>query len=1438
MKRSRKEFFPRLIFGLFFVYILLLACFNILIVLNKNRIELFLADLLEAEKVSIGNVSNLPLVFISGTDFEIVVNEEISLRVEGVYVHYRFLKILNKEFEKVLKEIQIENIIARGHNIGLKEYEEILLDKFADKFAKKDNDSPPLNTEELLEQLQFEVKIKNVSVVLNVMKQFWYTLDVKGINFGMEEGGVSWKALINVNARWSNMLLLADGQFTTEGSLKEFQSLDGFANLNIRNLNLIGIPTIRSNFVINSFFTEGKPRVTMNDVYKTNNIILKQEKDFFFSFKRTFAINYADFEESTLLDYVFKPGTWTFDLNIERKKDWMLNLNFGSPQHPEHGLDLSINSIKQDKLYSAIVDFNSHFFGAIKADLLVPIRKGLYPLPHGSLYLDNVRFILNGLIFSGDVIVDSVPNKNEMDLTAFDVKMNGGLIGNTSVKFEFTPEGVFNIYPKYLMGAALEVSASIGRKVKVDLKAFDVDGDFVAQNIKIPIFGIKDSRYRGEISMFKKHRSLPFFLNGYLKGFLDEEEQIDAIISLEDEKIDITRFHIINPDILLDGTVLIASKMSNTVVTIDAQGSFNSNDFIPIDIIVDIQKHDVTVSGLVDEQVQVNTLTKDLNTDFTVLFDRYPLKKLGVSGFLDAHLVMGFDETSITRFSIQEGLWNVGDRKVKLDFDTSQNTNTGFLDTTYLKIGLDKDNLDAYGHFSFLDSGFSGAFRFDRGGSFQFKLGRYVVKSQIDIKDLTVNNMLNLDVFDRASFLRTEETEAVLVDLNTSVEGIWSDLLYKGSLSIDGKDNDSFRFTVSDFAISNTGVALTNVRLRHSRMNLDSDISLINTNDNLHALLSGSVTFDNILKTDFNLDYTTVSNQGLLKYKIPNLYFLSKKPMTLSGQVIHDTNQYLFISDSIKNGVVGTLEMNNNKRVWDVSFLSDSMKFISEGVLANNNIQAAVNWNIFLKKLSLSGDVRKLKGNLALNTTIEGKLDNPIINGELVGQDITVSLKSLRNRLEINGKQAIYISNNQVTIPDITINATGGGEFGGGGGEFTLDGYTSIQDQTLGTTDIRFYSKNNKANNKDSSLNWNMDVPFLSVKGKTYINDISLSGTIDDLMLAADISTENLNLGLELNDTIGLTGTEQEENPLLAMLGLLDLDINIDMKNKSRFLNQLFDLEFEQQTPISIQGNIGDGTVVFTGDFNIEKGTVSYLNTDLKVNTGVMQFSGDRGDAFPYISLNTETPRNSQNELIDIYVGFEGKLPNFELSQISSAPAKSRSELLNLIGFGAIGDASRATSSQGSSAEDLLASGVGVAENAFFTAPLARRIQRIIPVDTLQIKTDVLGNLTRSVSGGSGSGAVTGLSILHGSELEVGQYLPGIQGLQIKYNLRLESPDNSSLDSGSLNQIHKAGLEYSRLLPYSWQSGLGVSVLGEVTPGEQSTSVPEFQGEVSFKKRF
>ena len=1403
---------------------LLLGFFNILIVLNKNSIEVFMANLLEAEKVSIGSVSNLPLVFISGAEFEIKVNDELSLRVEGIYIHYRFLKIFTRNFEQILKEVQIENIVVRGHKFDIQDYQK----KLQTKFAEKAKNTTPVNTQELLEQLQFEVNIKNISFTLNVMTQFWYKLDVKGMNLAMKSGEVSWKALVNVNGQWSNTLLLADTQLTTEGMFNDLQSLTGFANINIKHLNLGGLPIIRSNVIINSIFSNGVPTFALNDLYKTNDIVFINQKDFLFSLHRTFDIKYADFEESNLLDYVFKPGTWNFNFSAERKKEWIFNLNFSSPQHPSYGLSVFIDSEKNHKLYAAIVNLQTHYFGSIKADLLIPIRKGLYPLPRGKLELDNVRFILSGLIFSGNGIAELVPNRNEIDLTAFDVKMNGGLIGNTAVKFEFTPEGMFNIYPKYLAGNALEVSASIGRQTVVNLKALDIDGDFVAQNIKIPIFGIKDSRYKGSIDMFKKDRFSPFFLNGYIKGFLDDVEQVDAIVSIENEKINIPRFHIINPDILLDGNIFVAATRSNTIVTIMANGSFNSNENIPIEIGVNIQQNNAIVSGLVDDQIKVKTITKDLNTDFTVLFDKYPLKKLGVNGFLDAYLVMGFDTSSITRFSIQEGIWNIDNRKITLDFDAQQNTNTGLLDTSYLTIGLDKDNMDAYGYFSFLDSSFSGAFRFDRGGSFQFQLGRYVVKSQISIKDLIVENMLDFDVFDRVSFLKTEETETVLLDLDTTIEGVWSDLLYKGSVNIDGEYNDTFRVAVANFVVSNTGVVFTDFRLRHSRMNLDSDVSLSYQNDNLSSYLTGSITLDNIFKTDFEFDYTVLSNQGQLNYKIPNLYFLSKKPMQLSGQIFHNTKEFLLISDNIHKGLMGIVITDNKKPSWDISFISDSMKFVSEGALIQNNIQATLNWDVLLNKLSLGGDVRKVKGNMGLYTTISGALDNPIVNGELVGQDINVTLKSLRNTLKITNKQIMYISNNQINIPDITINATGGGTFG-------LDGFMSIQNQTIGTTDIRFYSKEVNASDKVSFLNWNLEVPYLFIKGKTYINNINLSGTIDDLDLVADISTENLNLGLELKDTLKTTSSTPERNPLLGLVSILNLDINIDLKNKSRFLNQLFDLEFEQQNPIAVEGNIGDGTVVFTGDFNIEKGRVSYLSTDLNVSSGVMQFSGDQGDPFPYISLNTETHRNSKNELIDVFVSFAGKLPDFELSQISSAPAKSRSELLNLLGFGSIEDTR--TSSSSSSAQDLIASGVEVAENALFTTPLARRIQRLIPIDTFQIKTDVLGNLTRSVNNGSGN-AVTGLSILHGSELEMGQYLPRIAGLQFKYNLKLESPDNSSLDSSSLNQIHKAGLEWSSILPYNWQGGVGVSVLGEVKPSTQNSFEPGIILEGSLKKRF
>ncbi len=1432
MKKTIKNFIPKLIFSLFFVYVLLLGVMNLTVVKNRETIEKLLAGILEAQKVTIGSISNLPLVFISGTEFEVIVHDELSFKVEGIYVHYRFWNLFTKEYERIPSRLQVDKIIFNGHSTSISAYKKLLTKKFK-KYGKKEESSTILgakNPQEIIDNIDFNIDIKDISFVVNSMTEFWHKFYAKRIDVSLKENILTWKANVGANSIWSNNVFLYSADLTTEGVLTNFS--DGKSKVSIRDLNMIGIPIVKENINLSINLSNKIPSVQMLG-YKQKDISIQTKDPFALSINRSLKIAYEDFEEYNMIDYAFAPGRWDFNLDLKYTDDWRLKLSFLSVDHPDHGLTLNLNPIRK-KLYEVNISLITHYFGSIVGDLLLPVRPGLYPLPSGSLTLENVRFILSGLIFSGHAIVDAVPNKNELDISAFDVKMNGGLIGSTSTKFEFTPEGLFKIYPRPLFNKAIDVTAVIGGGTFVQLDAYDVDGDFVAENIKIPLFGLKDSRYRGGITITKKSRKDPLYLNGSLTGYLDGEEQINASLTLVDTFMNIEQLYFHDQDLFFDGTVEIISKRSNTYIDIKSEATFRNNDSIPVHVGIDVGKYEVVVTGLVDEQIPFKTLTKGDITEFDMNFQNWSLQKLGVSGSINAQLLMGFSTKGVTRFSIQEAIWDVANRNIMLDFDTILDEETGMLNTTRMHLGVDREILKGYGSLSFMDDQFTGSIRFNRGGTFQFNIGRYIVKSFVDLKSITIDNIFLYPPLDSLSLLHGVETETVLADIKLDMVGPWSNLVMNGSANIEGADTTTFQLAVPQFLKKDDIVALTNLRMRHPLYNLDGNAFLQSKQEELYMDVSGAFALENVIKSEFALNYSKISNVGNINYDIPNLYFLSKKPTSMSGKIIHNENEYLFTSDSSVNGIVGSLMRNNNTNFWDITLLNKSLKLQSEGEISEQDILAALDLNLDLNRVSLSGDVRRARGKVRLGATVDGSVDEPVFNGNLDLEDIELSLRSLQNKFFVRDTQTVFISNNRFIFPDLTIDAQGGGNFG-------LDGVIALQNQEDGENiDIRLYSKNEDPK-EFSYLNWNLEIPYLFVKGKTYINDIALVTEGNSLLLKTHITTDNLQVGLEFDDALGEFGESiTTVNPLLALVSLLDLDIRIDVDNRFRFFNQLFNLDFKQSTPIKIQGNVGDDTVLVTGDLDIEKGKITYLNTDLKVVSGTLQFSGEDGDPFPFIALNTESAqRTLQNEQVDLYVDFEGKLPNIELARISSAPSKPRSELFALLGGigGNVDSSSAGGGSVATSAYDLVAGGVGVAENTFFTAPLARRIQRLVPfIDTIELKTDVLGNLTRAAT--DGTGAVVGLSILHGSEIGVAQYLPGITGLQVKYNLRFESPNNTSLNTGDLNYIHRVGVEWSRPLPYGIQLGLGVDIELEVEPGALIPPSPEPIFEANLRKRF
>ncbi|MGL4387805.1 MAG: hypothetical protein ACRCTJ_00210, partial [Brevinema sp.] len=1002
--------------------------------------------------------------------------------------------------------------------------------------------------------------------------------------------------------------------------------------------------------------------------------------------------------------------------------------------------------------------------------------------------------------------MDRVPKKNAISVTAFNVKMNDGYIGHTSVIFDFLQKQVL-IKPVPIPNMAAMIEADLGKRVWVYIKALDVDGDFVAKNLKLPFFGLADSRYRGDFYITKSVIGQPVLLSGKIDGYLDGEKQIEAEITGSEGDLKIPKFYFISQDLLLHGDVSIQGRLSNTIVQIDAFGQLNTNEQIPVNVQVLIQKTNALVTGLIDNTINLNTKSDSINTDFSINFKEYSLSKLGLLGNLTGKLGIDFDLQGWKNFYVHNAIWAINDQKLKIGFNATRLSNV--LDVTNLQIGLNTETLRGDGYFHVSDKGnISGAFNFQRGGSLSFATASYTWKFSTDIYNFYIADIGKLPVLDQFG-LPEQLVSSVLMDLNFNIQGCWSNPNIRSKLTLKSTGAvPYFQLVIPELTKQKNTMTLTNFRLRSDDINIDTDLLMDYNDDYLQLNLSGAFSFQELAKSKYSLSLFSSNQVHSIQYQLSNFYLLSKKPMDISGQIIDSDDQYLLLSDQPLYGIAGVYI--KNKKSWDLKFKSDSVEIHTGGYFTNNNdIYAMLSSRILFDKMAFSGDIRKMKGSLSLNSLIEGDLDNPRIYGNLSIANLYIHFNSLKNKITIPDKITIPISNNLISFPDIAINA-------GRDNPFYLNGSLEFRDRAISEANLTLYSKKTTGRDKASFLDWNIRVPYINLRGKTLIDRFALIGTGNRLALETDITTENINIGLELADSFSGIGRVEAEvpeiNPAIALLGVLDLNLNINVQQGFRFFNQLFDLTFEKNAGvITLQGNLSDNTILVTGDMDISKGWVNYLNTDLKVESGTLQFPQEIGDPFPQLNLQTVTTKfSSQSEQVDIYVNFQGKLPNVELASLSSNPSLQTSELLNILSGGSVDRPSGDNTSLQSTGE-ALASGVLVAENVLFTSPLSQRIQQLLPfIDLIQIKTDFLGNITRVLSSG---GEVTGLSILHGSELSIGQFIPNLPNIQVRYDLRLESPDNTSVNSGTeLIQIHKAGLEWSYPIN-NWRFGIRPSIL-------------------------
>ncbi len=185
---TAREFFPKLIFSIVFVYVAVLGIFNLVIVANKAPLESLIARLLYAEKVSIGNVSNLPFVFVSTTEIVFKVNDELSISLQGVYFQYRFWTLFTGDYGRLIRSIDIETVTFFGHATVIGDYQRLL----SERLLPDEPDGDIGGTDIAFESIHSSLNIKRTALKLNTMTEFWHTISVNNLNFGLNKGDIMW----------------------------------------------------------------------------------------------------------------------------------------------------------------------------------------------------------------------------------------------------------------------------------------------------------------------------------------------------------------------------------------------------------------------------------------------------------------------------------------------------------------------------------------------------------------------------------------------------------------------------------------------------------------------------------------------------------------------------------------------------------------------------------------------------------------------------------------------------------------------------------------------------------------------------------------------------------------------------------------------------------------------------------------------------------------------------------------------------------------------------------------------------------------------------------------------------------------------------------------------------------------------------------------------
>jgi hypothetical protein len=276
-----------------------------------------------------------------------------------------------------------------------------------------------------------------------------------------------------------------------------------------------------------------------------------------------------------------------------------------------------------------------------------------------------------------------------------------------------------------------------------------------------------------------------------------------------------------------------------------------------------------------------------------------------------------------------------------------------------------------------------------------------------------------------------------------------------------------------------------------------------------------------------------------------------------------------------------------------------------------------------------------------------------------------------------------------------------------------------------------------------------LDAGVAEFKGLTAV-DLGLVYQGNALDVTGSVYVENVKANIRASE-IASALNDKFESSSTSLNVRTDLDIVIGA-HVSVVLDPLLRCILVPNTSVNFKMDQSENIYAIKGDVSLKSGDVAYLNRNFYLKEGVLKFNDTDGKINPRITVRAETRERDENgdELRIILTAENQYLSDFN-PQVSSIPAKSETDIRELLGQIAVGDSTNMSGLLFAASDYAVQSTVGRA--------VENKLRDLLNFDIFSVRTMVLQNtLKMGFAGNLTPSKMTVGNFLDNSTVYMGKY--------------------------------------------------------------------------------